>query len=160
MFSSSSADPLSSVGFDPPPARLRTSSSSCRRTFPSESPTLKGLLKNPPRGKCLRRIRRPDTSYLPRRSANKSSLLTRFDIHHSRQTLIHQSRLTRDETPPSSRVGALARRIEGEPGRIRSASKGSALRYKRSFLGVVEKPGFGSGRYGRSRGGRHEARAA
>ena len=34
--------------------------------------------------------------------------------------------LTRDDTPPSSRVGALARRIEGAPGRIGSASKGSA----------------------------------
>ena len=37
--------------------------------------------------------------------------------------------LPRDETPPSSRVGALARRIEGEPGRIGSASKEGALRY-------------------------------
>ena len=38
---------------------------------------------------------------------NKSRSSLGFDIHHSR--------LTRDDTPPSSRVGALARRIEGAP---------------------------------------------
>ena len=63
-----------------------------------------------------------NTSLVPNRSrqTNPRSSLG-FDIHHSR--------LTRDDTPPSSRVGALARRIEGEPGRIGNASKGSALRY-------------------------------
>ena len=68
-----------------------------------------------------------NTSIVGRQTNPRSSL--GFDIHHSRQTLIHHSRLTRDETPPSSRVGALARRIEGEPRRIGSAPKGSALRY-------------------------------
>ena len=51
--------------------------------------------------------------YSLKRGLFQQPLLTRFDIHHSRQTLIPQSRLTRDDTPPSSRVGALARRIEG-----------------------------------------------
>ena len=107
-----------------------------------------GVVEKPPQGKnacgafvALAR----NTSLVPNRSrqTNPRSSLG-FDIHHSRQTLIHQSRLTRDDTPPSSRVGALARRIEGEPGRIGRApsavppfSVGTDLRYKRSFFSRV-----------------------
>ncbi len=138
--------PSSSVGFAPPPARLRAYALTSLTDFPLGKPDPQGVVEKPPQGKnacgAFAALAR-NTSLLGRQTNPRSSL--GFDIHHSRQTLIHQSRqtlihqsrLTRDDTPPSSRVGALARRIEGEPGRIGSASKGSALRYKRSFLSRV-----------------------
>ena len=56
------------------------------------------------------------------------------------------------------RIEGLTRpRREGQTGRIGNASKGSALRYKRSFLGVVEKAPLTRGVGGRTRPGRERS---
>ena len=89
-------------------------------SFPSrQTPAVLVVVEKPPQGKN-------DCGAFAVPARNTSLVGRQTPAPHSRETLIHQSGLIRDETPPSSRVGALARRIEGEPGRIGSASKGSA----------------------------------
>ena len=105
---------------------------------PRKARPSRGLLKNPLKGSCgaLAAL----TPYLPRRSANKSSLLTRFDIHHSRQTSHgsiafdprrHSSLIPsrRVHAPYRGRAGAHQERVEGERPSIQTLFSQSRLTF-------------------------------